>query len=414
MIERAAASLSSLIMHKPHSANRQSHTSSRGAAPQLTPPILVTEATQLQQLLRELRRQPVVAVDTESDSLFAYYYKVCLIQLSVPEADYLVDPLALRDVTPLGSLFANPTVQKVFHAADSDIVALKRDYGFTFANIFDTLWSARILGWANRNLAAILKERFGIRLDKRAQRTNWGRRPLAPEQLAYARLDSRYLLPLREMQIAELTARSRMEEATEAFGRLPGIEWEEKPFDPDGFWRLNGARELSPRALAVLRALYLWREERARQLDRPLFKVVGDRTLLQLAEERPGDPQALRQIPGMSRNQVKWHGRDILTAIAQGQQSPVPQPHVRRRNNRAKYLDKAALACYEALRAWRNTRAAERGVDPDVVLSNAELRSIAQRTPKTLEELAEIEALGPWRRETYGQELLSVLASATP
>ena len=266
MTERAAASLSSLTMHKPHSANRQSHTSSRGAAPQLTPPILVTEATQLQQLLRELRRQPVVAVDTESDSLFAYYYKVCLIQLSVPEADYLVDPLALRDVTPLGSLFANPTVQKVFHAADSDIVALKRDYGFTFANIFDTLWSARILGWANRNLAAILKERFGIRLDKRAQRTNWGRRPLAPEQLAYARLDSRYLLPLREMQIAELTARSRMEEATEAFGRLPGIEWEEKPFDPDGFWRLNGARELSPRALAVLRSR-LYEIERQQQVD---------------------------------------------------------------------------------------------------------------------------------------------------
>ena len=377
--------------------------------PKLPPAVLVDDLAQLQDLVQELRQQPVVAVDTESDSFYAYYYKVCLIQLSVPEADYLVDPLALRDVAPLGALFADPAVQKVFHAAENDIIALKRDYGFLFANIFDTLWAARILGWRKRSLAAILEEHFGVKLDKRTQRTNWGRRPLTPEQLAYARLDSHYLLPLREIQIAELTACGRMEEAAEVFARLATVEWQEKPFDPDGFWRLNGARELSPRALAVLRELYLWREERARQLDRPLFKVVGDKTLLRLAQEQPTSRQALERVPGMSRYQVKRHGRSILAAIARGQRAPIPQPPIRQRDGNARFLDREAQARYELLRAWRNAKAAERGVDPDVVLSNEALKSIAQRAPRTLEELAEIEALGPWKLKAYGKELLGVL-----
>ena len=398
-------------MHKSHT-DHPPPTARHATVAKLPPPIHVTQVSQLQQLLQELRQQPVVAVDTESDSLFAYRYKVCLIQLSVPQADYLVDPLALCDATPLGALFANPTVQKVFHAAENDIIALQRDYGFVFANIFDTLWAARILGWPNRNLAAILEARFGVGMNKRMQRANWGRRPLTPEQLAYARLDSHYLLPLREIQIGELTARGRMAEAAEAFARLTAVEWEEKPFDPDGFWRMNGVRELAPRALAVLRELYLWREERAQQLDRPLFKVVGDRTLLQLAEEQPADRQALRQVPGMSDYQVKRHGQGILAAIARGQQASIPHLPAPQRNNSARYLDAVAQARYDALRAWRNATAAERGVDPDVVLSNEELKAIALQAPKTLQQLAKIEALGPWKRATYGKELLGVLASS--
>jgi ribonuclease D len=365
----------------------------------------------MQEMLQDLRRQPVVAVDTESDSLFAYHYKVCLLQISVPEVDYLVDPLLMSDATPLGSLFANPKVQKVFHAAENDILALKRDYGFAFANVFDTLAAARILGWSDLNLAAILKAKFGVRLDKRAQRTNWGRRPLTPEQLAYARLDSHYLLPLREMQIAELNSRGRMEEAQEAFSRSTLVEWEEKPFDPDGFWRMSGVRDCSPRALAVLKELYLWRDERARQLDRPLFKVVGDKTLLQVAQEQPTDREALGRISGMSRNQVNRHGQGILGAVSRGLTAPPPQPPVRRRKRKGKRFDAKAQARYEALRVWRNAKAAERGVEPDVVLTNSDLRDIALRAPGSLEALAEIEALGPWRHKNYGSELLEVLAA---
>jgi ribonuclease D len=364
----------------------------------------------MQAMLKELRHQPVVAVDTESDSLYAYYYKVCLLQISVPGTDYLVDPLTVCDATPLGSLFANPKVEKVFHAAENDIVALKRDYGFAFANIFDTFWAARILGWSDLNLAAILKTKFGVRLDKRAQRTNWGRRPLTPQQLSYARLDSHYLLPLREMQIAELKAQRRMREARSAFARSAGVIWEDKPFDPDGFWRINGARDLPPQTLAVLKELYLWREERARQMDRPLFKVVGDKTLVEVAQEQPTTAEALGQIPGMSAGQVKRHGRGMLAAIDRGLRAEPPKPPARQRNNRTKRFDASAQSRYEALRSWRNARAAERGVEADVILSNEDLRAIALRAPRTAVELTEIAALDSWRRKAYGSELLEVLS----
>jgi len=379
--------------------------------PELPPPVHVTSAPQMREMLQNLRQQPVVAVDTESDSLFAYHYKVCLLQISVPGVDYLVDPLAMCDATPLGSLFANPTVQKIFHAAESDIIALQRDYGFAFANVFDTLWAARILGWPNLNLAAILEARFGVTLDKHAQRTNWGRRPLNAEQLAYARLDSHYLLPLREMQIAELTARGRMAEAGESFARSAAVAWEEKPFDPDGFWRVTGAKDLSPQDAAVLKELFLWRDDRARQLDRPLFKVVGDRTLLQLATEQPTDGESLGGVRGMSGSQVNRHGRGILAAIERGRKAAPPPPPTRVRKRRSgRPFDTAAQARFEALRAWRNGKAAKRGVEADVVLTNEDLRAIALRVPKSVEELAEIESLGAWRREAYGSELLEVLA----
>jgi ribonuclease D len=183
----------------------------------LAPPVLVTETPQLASLVTQLARQPLVAVDTESNSLYAYREQVCLIQLSTPSADYLVDPLSDLELGPLGQVFADPGVEKVFHAAEYDVMCLRRDYGWTFANLFDTMWTARVLGWPHTGLGNILQEQFGVRLDKRWQRHDWGRRPLSPEALAYARLDTHYLLPLRERMLTELEEKGRREEACEFF-----------------------------------------------------------------------------------------------------------------------------------------------------------------------------------------------------
>jgi ribonuclease D len=113
--------------------------------PNLPPPVVVTSPPQLEALLDELSAQSAIGVDTESNSLYAYHERVCLIQCSIPGADYIVDPLAGLDLSPLARFFANPGVQKVFHAAEYDVMCLKRDFGFRFANLFDTMWAARIL-----------------------------------------------------------------------------------------------------------------------------------------------------------------------------------------------------------------------------------------------------------------------------
>lgn len=376
------------------------------AQPDLPPPHLVQTASELSAVVERLSRQPRIAVDTEADSLFAYYYKVCLIQISIPADDYLIDPLALTDLSPLGEIFADPKIEKVFHAAENDVLLLKREYRFCFSHLFDTMAAARILGWRNIGLAALLQEQLGVALDKRMQRTNWGRRPLTPAQLTYARLDVHYLLPLRDRLEAALRARGRWDEAQDAFAGLPRIEYIEKPFDPEGFWRISGARELSGRQLAILRELYLCRERNAQRLNLPPFKVIGDQALLRLSAyppERPDDVSAVLNLPRQLRDRCAL---ELWEAIQRGRQAPTPVPPARSHNGRP---DEASQTRYEVLRTWRARVAAEREVEPDVILTNETLMHIARENPRTVYDLARLNHLSPWKLQAYGPALLAAL-----
>jgi len=359
-------------------------------------------------MLATLADERVLALDTESDSLYRYFYKVCLIQISTSSTDYLVDPLRLPDLSPLGAILADPGIEKVFHAAENDILVLKRDFQFDFANIFDTMLAARILGWPQVGLAALLAEHCDVQLDKRAQLTDWGRRPLTVTQLSYARLDSHYLFPLRGLLKEALKARDRWTEAQDVFAALPHVTYVEKPFDPDGFWRTKGARDLEPAELAVLRELYLWRDSRARDMDRPAFKVMGDRMLIRLSREQP---RRTSDLP-LNRRQAGRLGPDILAAIARGRTAPTPQYPVRQKNDNHR-PDPVVIDRYDRLRAWRTQRAADRGVENDVVLTNDVLMTIAQAMPATLSDLGDLGVMGPWKLSEYGPDLLRVLGSAT-
>lgn len=392
--------------------NITSKSSSGDAVQQTTrplPPILVDSRAKLAALIDTAYQEPVIGVDTESNSLFAYYHRVCLVQISLPGRDYVIDPLAV-DVMPLGALFASETCQKIFHAAENDILGLKRDYDFAFANIFDTMLAARILGWPQAGLAGILADKFAVQLNKTLQRADWGRRPLDPALLAYAQLDTHYLLPLRSQQEAELKARGRWEEAMEGFARLPQVEWVEKPFDADGFWSLPGARDLGPSSLALLQQLYLWREQQARREDRPPFKVIDQRTLVEISRRQPADLAELRLVAGMTGGQVRRYGAPIMQAITRGRDAPAPAPPKRSNGNGNGRPDPRTMDRYDALRAWRTEQARQRGVDPDVILTNEQLMTIARQAPATLDALAAINVMGPWKLSAYGPAILRQLS----
>jgi len=355
-------------------------------------------------MIANLHNSSVVAVDTESDSLYVYFEKVCLIQFSIPGVDYLVDPLEV-DISSLGDLFADERYQKVFHAAQYDIVSLKRDYGFAFANLFDTMIAARTLGWARYGLGSILQDRFGVQLDKRMQRYNWGTRPLSEEALSYARLDTHFLLPLREIQLSDLQTRNRLVEAQQAFRRQSRIEPTPKVFNPEDFWRVNGARDLPPVEQAVLRQLYVFRDQYARELNWPPFKVMNDAALVRLARARPTNLDSLARVKGLGRHLRHHAGDRLLGAIAIGLESPPPlYPR-----NQGQRPDDETLARYEALRAWRKRTAEARKVEPDVILPNSTLMALAKRAPRSATALARVKALDEWQRRTYGNELLDVL-----
>jgi len=368
----------------------------------------VTSLAALRRLAARLLVSPAVAVDTESDSLYSYHEKICLVQFSLPDSDYIIDPLSIGTLEPLADLFASPSVEKVFHGADYDIVSLKRAYGFRFASIFDTMLASRILGYRSYSLASLLSRHLGIVLDKRMQRSDWGQRPLTSAQLAYACHDTRYLLKLHALLREELRSAGREEEAQEIFADLALLEPRPKTFDPDGFWHLSGARDLDPPGLRVLRALWLWRDERARIADKPVFKIMSDRTLLALARVRPTSVDALRRSSLLSRFQVEHYGESIVATVAAALASREP---VRRSAHRrdGSPADATTIAVYEALRAWRKERAAQRGTEPDIIAPSDLLFTLASRRPRSAAELETIPGLGPWRRRTYGAEILATI-----
>ncbi len=375
-------------------------------SPPLPRPVLIADAPGLADLLRALAPYPVVAIDTESNSLHAYRERVCLIQFSTPALDYVLDPLRVPDLSPLAPFFANPQQQKVFHAAEYDLICLKRDYGFEFVEIFDTMVAARSLGWSQLGLGAILEERFGVKLNKKFQRADWGHRPLTFEQLDYARFDTHYLLPLRELQLQELTAANRWSEAREEFARFARMRVTPAPApDPDAFWRVNGAKDLKPTQAAILKELFLYREQQAARIDRPPFKVMGDQTLLEIARHTPHHAEDLHGVPGMTPGQIRRHAAGILHAVQRGLAAPHPRPpHIARESD-------AVRDRYDLLHKWRKDKAKARGVESDVILPRDTLWALARRVPRSLADLAQIEDLGPWRRETYGEEILKVLST---
>jgi ribonuclease D len=371
---------------------------------QLPPPAVVTSSAQLAALLQALCDEPFVAVDTESNSLYAYQEQVCLIQLSIPSADYIVDALAELDLSPLAHLFADPNVEKIFHAAEYDVMCLKRDFGFTFANLFDTMWAARILGWPRVGLGDVLKDLFDVRTNKRYQRYNWGKRPLDHKALVYASIDTHYLLPLRHLQADGLMQKKRWEEAQEVFDQIAATEPASNGFDPKEFWRTKGAFDLARREQAVLRELCIWRDGEALRQDRPHFKVLHDRALVALAQARPRTREELANVEGIKPYHARRHGKRILQAIEQGLHArppKLPPPPPRH--------SEEEVERYEALRAWRKKVAAEREVDVDVVVCNAVLWKLAEQNPRTIEDLQAIEGLGPWKRKAYGEAILGVL-----
>jgi ribonuclease D len=234
---------------------------------------LISTAEAFQEMLEHLRLVSRLAIDIEADSLYHYYEKVCLIQISSDCETYILDPLALRCIGELAPIMSNPEVEKVFHAAGYDIHCMQRDYGFTFSRIFDTHIAAQLLGYEYLGLSAMMETMLGIYHSKRRQRDDWSHRPLESEQLEYAAMDTHHLLRLRDALETELRNKDRLHWALEEFENGAAMERPEKEFDAGGFRRIKGNRELSLQEQAMLRALYLCRDTIARKLDVPPFKV---------------------------------------------------------------------------------------------------------------------------------------------
>jgi ribonuclease D len=385
-------------------SNRSSQKTA--AKPDLPAHRYIRDASSWNKCLKQLRQESRIAVDLEANSMYAYQEQICLIQVSIPGQDYIIDPLGDFDLDGFGALIEDPDVEKVFHAAEYDLMLMKREHGWRLSNLFDTMWAARILGYDRFGLASILSDVYQVRLDKRFQRANWCKRPLSREQLAYAQADTHYLLDLRDHLATELKETGRVEEAEEIFEEQSRVELPDTDFDADSFWSINGVHRLPPQGKAILRALTIFRDEQARRQDQPHFKVLHDKTLLKLARDAPRSMQALQQVQGLSHSQIRRYGEQLLRVIDENRNERAP----RRPPQRPRPSDEV-MRRYDALRTWRKERGLARGVESDVILSRDALWEIARTNPHNMAQLAEIEKLGPWRLRTYGEEILELLAN---
>ncbi|MFP3855364.1 MAG: ribonuclease D [Anaerolineales bacterium] len=371
--------------------------------PNLPKPQVIRNQQELLEILPQLNSGDSLAVDTESNSLHAYQEQVCLIQFSTRHRDLLVDPLAIDDLSPLAPLLADPGLEKIYHAAEYDIMTLKRDFGFEQENLFDTYIAVRTLGWENSGLASILETAFDIKLKKRFQRANWARRPLPDEMLDYARFDTHFLIPLRDQLTDKLKETGRWQEAKELFELQALAPPHSNGFDPDGYWEVGDTRRLSGRQAAILRELYLFREKEAKRRDVPPFIVLGNRSMLSLAKNPPATREELQQIRGMSGKRLERYGDDALNAIRRGQQAPTPErPKTRRTPDEVR--DR-----FERLRNWRKHTGRQRNIDSDLVLPRDYLWDIAHRNPQTADELRSVLQPLEWRFQHYGDDILKIL-----
>jgi ribonuclease D len=373
----------------------------------MTTPQLISSIPEYQAMISALQGQPSIGVDTESNSLFAYREQVCLLQLSNSDQDFIVDPFPLDGMPELGQIFADPAIQKIFHAGDYDIACLKRDYGYEFHNLFDTMLAAATLGETNLGLAAMLEKYLGIVVDKKYQRADWGKRPIRPEMLAYAQNDSHYLIPLRDQLQEALINTGKLDlllEDSRNLARTPSAN----PEPEVSVWHVRGAQELKPIQLSLLQALMMMREDLAENLDRPLFKVLGDASLVDLARVQPHYIEELDLLPTLSAGQVKAFGKNIMVAIEEWRRNP---DQVEKRQSHRP--SDAELQRRDLLSTWRKEEGKKMGVSSNIVLSKDLIEDIARTSPKNAAELKVLMVDYPCRYDLLSADILKALQKET-
>ena len=376
----------------------------------MTQPQFISTQAHWDRVALELAAAPELAVDTEANSMYAYRGRICLVQIASAKSVYLLDSLALEDLSLLGRILADSSIVKVMHGSDYDLRSFSREYDFPVNGLFDTETCARFLGMVSPNLAAVLQRFLDVEIPKsrRLQRSNWGLRPLSAEAVAYAAADVQHLIPLADKQRELLEARGRLAWVQEEFARLEATGRAVADLPPPDFFRVKGSDRLNPQQLAVLKVLFDLREAEAERIDQPPYRVMGNDALLRLAQE-PAMP--LEDVPGLSPHLVRRLGGKMRAAIQSALRGPgVQRPPRPRRTPPGREVQ----ARQQKLKQWRSDKGADLALDPALIWPAASLDRLAQDPASWESELADTvaSAIRSWQRREFAEELAAVLRNA--
>ena len=370
---------------------------------------LISDAGSLQELGEGLTGESRVAVDLEAAGFHRYSDRVCLLQVSSSDQNFVVDTLAVDPSPVLRGPLESPTVTVLLHGGDYDLRLLDRDLDLHPVKLFDTQTAAALLGEPSLGLAALLEKYLDVHVSKKYQRADWARRPLPDEMLDYAASDTRHLHELADLLTERLEAVGRRTWAEEESTLMEALRWNADG-DVDPVTKVKGVRDLELRQVALLREAWFWRDEVARARDRAPFRVAGDPALLEVVRERPLDVSALGRIRGFSPQLAGRSGKELLDRLEQtdrlddselvgyprGRAGPRrPQPEVEEIANRLKSI--------------RNHVAEALGIDRGVLMSNTAILEIARIHPRSVEELAGVASVRRWQSETLADRFLEVL-----
>jgi ribonuclease D len=371
---------------------------------------LIETNQQLKQVCDELCGEKELALDLEADSLHHYREKVCLLQLSNRHSTWLIDPLLVTELSPLAVLLADQRLLTVFHGGDYDVRSLHRDFGISVAQMYDTMVAAQFVGISEFGLAALLRSFFGIELDKRFQKADWSKRPLSSEMADYAAADTSNLLQLADLLREKLQELGRSDWVAEECSLVASNRMTEKG-DRPLFLHCKGAGKLQRRNLAILEELLQFRDQQARELDRPPFKVLAAETLLSIAEMQVQNVREMNGLPGLTPRLLGRYGLQLVAAVQRGLALPdqdLPRyPHSKGDPNPG---IKARVA---ELKQWRQGSSKQLELSSGLIAPNWLLDRIAEQCPTSLEELAGIAGIRRWQVSQWGQDVVTMLAQGS-
>jgi ribonuclease D len=334
---------------------------------------VIDNRDELERFLPELRASPYVSVDTEADSLYHYPVRLCLVQVSLPGWNAIIDPLADIDLTPL--LDALVGRELIFHGADFDLRVLYQTWGFRPTLVFDTMIAARLLGMRSVGLGALVEKILGVRLEKASQKANWGRRPLPEKLQEYARADTRFLYPLARVLRADLEALKRLGWHAESSARLVDECARSSASDADREWRIRGSTHLDRKGLAALRELWRWREDVAIRSHRPPYFVLSHESLIALAEEVQRSAADTIDLPARLPRRLEAGLRRAIDRARAIPSAAWPEVHEPSSDGPRRPLDTSRLHELERL---RDVRARELDLEPSVIASRAAMVRLAR------------------------------------
>ena len=363
----------------------------------------------LASLAGKLKGTELVATDTEAAGYHRYRDRVCLVQLSTRTETFVIDTLAVADLSALAPILQTTETETVFHDADYDLRLLARDFGLRVGRLFDTKIAAQFLGEPAIGLGALVEKHLGIVLEKKHQRADWAQRPLPPDMLAYAAEDTRHLPRLRDALSTQLRSLGRETWAEEEFALMLDTRWADGVDPAAAFLKAKGARELSPRQLAALRELHHWRESTAEARDVAPFRVLSNEIILEIARALPRSPVELGAVKGMSASLLDRRGTELLSAVRSALiLSDRELPSFPRGPRRAP-PDAAFEQRMEKLRITRDAAADSLRLDRGFLMPRTQLEGIARVQPKSIGELSAVPELRRWQIEVLGEKLISTL-----